>query len=86
LLSGSPLRQKAAHYLVRRFAVVDAVDFRRGFVRQRAVTAILIVAAIEIIDLDIFQQGNGLTANLIGGAIVDVELAGSAPDVDAAFA
>ena len=51
---------------------------------KRFVARIVVRPVVEVIYLDAFQQGYGVTTDLIGGAVVDIELAGPATNVDPA--
>ena len=51
---------------------------------ERFVTRVVVRPVVEVIHRHAFQQRDGLTANLVGGAVVDIQLAGTTSNVDAA--
>jgi hypothetical protein len=63
---------------------VDALWFRA--MRQGAFAGRLVAAAVQVVDLEALQQGDGLTADFFRGAVVEIELPGATADVDAATA
>ena len=50
--------------------------------RERFIARIVVRPVVQVIYLDAFQQGYRVTTDPVGGAVVDIELAGPATNAD----
>ena len=51
---------------------------------ERFVTRVIVRPVVEVIHRHALQQRDGLAPNLVGGAVVDIQLAGAPTNVDPA--